>query len=172
MTFTNIQVYNVSDKFSNNELEGKIKKLYKNAKLLFSQTSKFVTIYNIDYTFRSLNENKSYIRKLSKILTLPVFSITCLQNSHIIIEQYNFNKRIYDYLSIGDMYEQTKELGYINIGSFNNKDIWKDYFVGRNTIEDIEKIISKSDTYIEKSHIIEDIFKLYGLSKENSLYHI
>lgn len=172
MTFTNIQVYNSANKFSKEELEERLKKFKQDIKIIFSESSKFVTIYDSEYTFKSLPENKSYIRKLAKILTLPVFSITCLQNSHVIIEQYNFNKRIYDYLSIGDMNDEIIKLGYENINSFNNINIWEEYFVGRNKIENLNKIIDQRDTYIEKSYIIEDIFKLYGLSKENSLYHI
>ena len=171
MTFTNIQVYNLFDKFSNEELENKIKNIYETANLKFSTSSKFVTVQNIGYKFKTLNENKSFIRKLSKKLTLPIFSITCLQEEHIIIEQYNFNKRTYDYISIGNMYENLKKVGYEKIDSFNNISIWTDYFVGKNNIEDINKIIANKDIYSKKSYIIEEIFKLYGLSKENSLSH-
>ena len=141
MTFTNIQIYNLLDKFTNSQLEEKIKNMYNHAIISFSTSSKFISVYNIDYSFNTLDENKSFIRKLSKKLTLPVFSITCLQDNHVIIEQYNFNKRIYDYISIGNMHEKIKELGYKKQDCFTNESIWKDYFVGKNTIEDINKII-------------------------------
>lgn len=195
MTFTNIQIYNLANKLSNEQIEEKIKKfkeslgyifISKNdscniikaveiknyVKILYSQNNKFVTIYDSNYTFKSLNEDKSYIRKLSKTLTLPVFSVTCLEDKHVIIEQYNFNKRIYDYLSIGNMYENVKKLGFENADYFNNIEIWKDYFVGRNDIDKLNKVIKEGKDYSNKSYIIEEMFSLYGVNKSMSLFNV
>lgn len=190
MTFTNIQIYNLSNKLTNEQIEDRVIKFKESfgyiltkenndemklcndyIKILFSDNSKFVTIFDSSYEFKSLIENKSYIRKLSKFLNLPVFSITCLENKHVVIEQYNFNKRIYDYLSVGNMYEKVKELGFISLDTFNCEDVWREYFVGKNDISMVYKIIRESKNYFEKSFVIEEIFKLYGVSSKMSLFN-
>ena len=186
MIVTNIQIYNLSDKLSYDEIEEKIIKFKESCgykicsenehndcnilHVITDSNNRFVTVFDSDYSFGCANENKSYIRKLSKALTLPVFSITNMDNEHVIIEQYNFNKRVYDYLSIGNMHEKLLELGFNNNECFNNQDIWKDYFVGRNNFDSINKVIQDSKNYLDKSYIIENIFKLYGLSSSQSLF--
>lgn len=190
--FTNIQICNISDKLSYKEIEERIIKFkescnhkltnineeYENikdnqniVKVLYNQNNNFITIFDSQYTFKSLKENKSYIRKLAKTLTLPVFSITNIENEHIVIEQYSFNKRIYDYLSIGNLHEEVVMLGFNDSEYFNNTEIWKDFFVGRNNIDKLDNVIKNSKNYDDKSYIIEEMFKLYGLNRNMSLYN-
>lgn len=188
MVFTNIQICNISDKLSYDEIEERIIKFKENSgyklcseedveknsnviKILTSANTKFITVFDNEYSFQNVKENKSYIRKFSKSLTLPVFSITCIDNAHVVIEQYNFNKRIYDYISIGSLHEKVKELGFNENEYFNNIEIWKEYFVGRNNLDRLNEVINLSKNYSDKSYIVEEMFKLYGVSSDMSLYN-
>lgn len=189
MTFTNIQICNINDKLNLEEIEQKIIKFKESSgyrlvsnengcdnvfdyiKIIYNQNSKFITVFDSSFSFKSTSENKSYIRKLAKALTLPVFCISCFENEHIIIEQYNFNKRIYDYLSIGDLHKKMVENGYEDMEYFNKPEIWQEFFVGRNSLENINEVIKQSKEYSDKSYIVEQIFKLYGLNKDMSLYN-
>ena len=76
MTFTNIQICNISDKLRYEEIEKNIIKFKESngyklcnekkedcnvVKILNSINSKFITIYDNEYIFSSVKENKSYI---------------------------------------------------------------------------------------------------------------
>ena len=175
---SNIQIYNFKNKLKREEIIEKIAnfknvekgKINEYVDLIFDETSNFVTMYDKNFKFENSNLNKSYIRKLSKCLTLPVFLIS-LSKSNLVIEQYNFNKRIYDYIAISKDFDYLKKLGYVNENIFNEEKIW-DNFVGKNDMSNLYDILNGANSYFYLDEIVEDIFKLYGMKVQNILYKI
>ena len=51
------------------------------------------------------------------------------------------------------------------------REIWKNNFVGRNSIEDLDNILSQLNTFFENYEIILEILKLYGIKKEFATYN-
>lgn len=131
-----------------------------------------ICVVSSDYfKFVDINTNKSIIRKIAKRLAQDTF----MASSHedfAIIEKYSFNKRIYDYMCFGNE-EILRNLGYDEAYAiYMYKDIWKNHFVGRNTIADVDKILNEKNTYFENYEIILEILKLYGIKMELSSYKI
>lgn len=123
------------------------------------------------FKFEDINTNKSVIRKIAKRLAQDTFMVTSI-NDIAIIEKYSFNKRIYDYICFGNE-EKLRSLGYDEAyAMYMYKDIWKNHFVGRNTILDLDKILDEKNTYFENYEIIIEILKLYGIKMELTSYKI
>ena len=88
-----------------------------------------------------------------------------------IIEKYNFNKRLYDYICFGNR-EKLISLGYNEAyEKYMYQQAWKNNFVGRNSIKDLDDILSQIDTFFENYEIILEILKLYGIKKEFATYN-
>ena len=121
-----------------------------------------ITILSSDYfKFVDLETNKSLIRKISKRIANDTFMISSIEDNTAILEKYSFNKRIYDYIVFGDK-EKLEKL---------YKDIWTNHFVGRNTIEDVEKLLNESSTFFEYYELFVEILKLYGIRYELATYN-
>lgn len=182
MNFTNIQVYNKDEKLSKSDILEKLKAFNDSRNLAsldiknenkidvkFDDMCSFFTCFDTGYKFKDLKNNKSYIRKLAKLFTLPVISVSYINDESIVIEQYNFNKRIYDYIVISKNFESLKKLGYERENVIYNEDIWN-YFVGKNDISKIKEIIMEKSRYDDMKIMLIDILKLYGIKEENILY--
>lgn len=123
------------------------------------------------FKFENINANKSVIRKIAKKLAQDTFMATSVDDIAV-IEKYSFNKRIYDYICFGNE-EKLKKLGYDEAyAMYMYKDIWKNHFVGRNTIANMDKILDEKNTYFENYEIIIEILKLYGIKIELATYKI
>lgn len=123
------------------------------------------------FKFEDINTNKSVIRKIAKRLAQDTFMVTSIDDIAI-IEKYSFNKRIYDYICFGNE-EKLRSLGYDEAYAiYMYKDIWKNHFVGRNVISDVDKILDEKNTYFENYEIIIEILKLYGIKMELASYKI
>ncbi len=131
-----------------------------------------ITIISSPYLkFENSDANKSIIRKIAKRIANDTFMISSIENNTAILEKYSFNKRVYDYIAFGDK-EQLKKLGYIEeYGSYMYKDIWTNHFVGRNTIDDLEKLLKESNTFFEYYELLVEILKLYGIKYELATYN-
>lgn len=123
------------------------------------------------FKFEEISANKSVIRKIAKRVAQDTFMVTA-SSSFSIIEKYSFNKRIYDYICFGNKDELIKS-GYSEAYEiYMHKEIWKNHFVGRNTILDLDKILKEKNTFFESYEIILEILKLYGIKKELITYKI
>lgn len=131
-----------------------------------------ITILSSDYLkFNDLESNKSLIRKISKRIANDTFMISSIEDNTAILEKYSFNKRIYDYIVFGDK-EKLESLGYNEeYGTYMYKDIWTNHFVGRNTIEDVEKLLDESNTFFDYYELFVEILKLYGIRYELATYN-
>lgn len=192
MTYTNFLIYNSNNKLSRTQILEKLKAFFQkesydvllkenkdrvillqnNVSVIFSENTKFISLYdpNID-SFELLDHTKSYIRKLSKLLTLPVFCITALEDKHVIIQQYHFNKRVYDYISVGEKQDFCTKHGYECYHILQHPKIWEEYCVGRNDLSQVDEIIKESNQYDDICYVIEEFFKMYGVKAIMSLYH-
>lgn len=121
------------------------------------------------FNFKNLSKNKSIIRKLSKKVnddTMMVYSDSDIS----VIERYSFNKRLYDYIALGNK-EKLNELDYKKIGAYFNENTWKNHFVGRNSITKLDEILNELNTYFENYEVILDILKLYGIKDYIATYN-
>ena len=130
-----------------------------------------ITIISSDYfRFDNLAKDKSVIRKISKRLASDTMMVTSKKDISI-IEKYSFNKRLYDYICFGDR-EKLISLGYTEAyEKYMYQQAWKNNFVGRNSIEDLDDILSQLNTFFENYEIILEILKLYGIKKEFATYN-
>lgn len=130
-----------------------------------------ITIISSDYfRFDNLAKDKSIIRKIAKRLASDTMMVTATKELSI-IEKYNFNKRLYDYICFGDR-EKLISLGYNEAyEKYMYQQAWKNNFVGRNSIKDLDDILSQIDTFFENYEIILEILKLYGIKKEFATYN-
>lgn len=123
------------------------------------------------FSFKNSDENKSIIRKIAKRLAQDSFMATASADFGV-IEKYSFNKRTYDYIFFGNE-EELEKLGYdIDLDTYLYQEIWKNHFVGRNTIADVDKIIKEKNTYFGYYEIIIEILKLYGIKPELTTYKL
>ena len=130
-----------------------------------------ITIISSDYfRFDNLAKDKSIIRKIAKRLASDTMMVTATKELSI-IEKYNFNKRLYDYICFGNR-EKLISLGYNEAyEKYMYQQAWKNNFVGRNSIKDLDDILSQIDTFFENYEIILEILKLYGIKKEFATYN-
>lgn len=181
-TFSNIIIFNNKDiKY----IKEKIEKILIDLK--YSITDKSNYTYQIDiihdsinniciisseyFKFRDINSNKSVIRKIAKRVAQDTFMASASEN-FAIIEKYSFNKRTYDYIDFGNK-EELESLGYVE--TFENymyKEVWKNHFVGRNTIDDLDKIITEKNSFFESYEPVVEILKLYGIKPYLTTYKV
>ncbi len=122
------------------------------------------------FKFEGITENKSTIRKIAKRLAQDTFMVSSKED-FAIIEKYSFNKRIYDYICFGNKVK-LKNLGYDEAyATYMYQEIWKNHFVGRNTISDVDKLIKEEKTFFNPYEIIVEILKLYGIKYELVIYN-
>lgn len=122
------------------------------------------------FEFEGLDQNKSVIRKIAKRVAQDTFMVSSKED-FAIIEKYSFNKRIYDYICFGNV-QKLQSLGYDeSYANYMYKEIWKNHFVGRNTIENVDKLIKEEKTFFNPYEIIVEILKLYGLKYELIVYN-
>lgn len=138
------------EKINSNETEN----LINNVKLIFYNNN-YIQLYDSSLLNLNLDINKSYIRRLAKKLNLNVIDIFYFDNNKIKIELYDFNKRIYDYLVVD---KEAKD-----ITGFENEHLLKNYFVGRNSNENLVKILQERSYYTKNYEILQDILKLFGI---------
>lgn len=132
--------------------------------------SKVIIISSDYFKFDNLAKDKSIIRKIAKRLASDTMMVTATKELSI-IEKYNFNKRLYDYICFGDR-EKLISLGYTEAyEKYMYQQAWKNNFVGRNSIKDLDDILSQIDTFFENYEIILEILKLYGIKKEFATYN-
>lgn len=132
--------------------------------------SKICIISSKYFEFKNLNKDKSVIRKIAKKMATDTMMVTATKKISI-IEKYSFNKRIYDYICFGDRNE-LNSLGYNEAyEKYMYRDIWKNHFVGRNNIDDIDNILSEIDTFFENYEVLLEILKLYGIKAELATYN-
>ena len=122
------------------------------------------------FKFEDSALNKSTIRKVAKRVAQDAF-LAYGQEDFAVLEKYSFNKRIYDYIAFGED-EKLDKLGYENKSGYMYPEVWKNHFVGRNTIADVDKLISQERTFFAKSEIIVEILKLYGIKYELATYNV
>ncbi len=122
------------------------------------------------FKFEDSDLNKSTIRKVAKRVAQDAF-LAYGQEDFAVLEKYSFNKRIYDYIAFGED-EKLDKLGYENKSGYMYPEVWKNHFVGRNTIADVDKLISQERTFFAKSEIIVEILKLYGIKYELATYNV
>lgn len=178
--FSNIIIYNNKNIL---EVKEKLEKIILDLGYEFTQEENskyYINIINDDinnicvvnsnfFRFESLNENKSTIRKIAKRLAQDTFMVTSKED-FAIIEKYSFNKRIYDYICFGNK-ERLKSLGYDeSYANYMYQEIWKNHFVGRNTIKDVNKLLKEEKTFFNPYEIVVEILKLYGLKYELIVY--
>ncbi len=130
-----------------------------------------ITVISSDYfKFMNLETNKSIIRKIAKRLANDTFMFSSIEDNTSVLEKYSFNKRIYDYIAFGDK-DKLSNLGYFEaFGTYMNKDIWTNHFVGRNTIEDVDKLLGEANTFFDYYELFVELLKLYGIKYELSTY--
>ncbi len=122
------------------------------------------------FEFEGLDQNKSVIRKIAKRVAQDTFMVSSKED-FAIVEKYSFNKRIYDYICFGNV-EKLQSFGYDeSYANYMYKEIWKNHFVGRNTIENVDKLINEEKTFFNPYEIIVEILKLYGLKYELIVYN-
>ena len=68
--------------------------------------------------------------------------------------------------------EKLNLLGYENKSSYMYPEVWKNHFVGRNNLANVDKLISEEKTFFAKSEIIVEILKLYGIKYELATYNV
>ncbi len=131
--------------------------------------SKICIISSRYFEFKNLSKNKSVIRKIAKKIASDAMMVTATKNFSI-IERYSFNKRIYDYICFGNK-DELSSLGYNeSYARYMYKDIWKNHFVGKNNINDLDNILSEIETFFENYEIVLEILKLYGIKVELATY--
>lgn len=130
-----------------------------------------ITVISSDYfKFMNLETNKSIIRKIAKRLANDTFMFSSIEDNTSVLEKYSFNKRIYDYIAFGDK-DKLSNLGYFEaFGTYMKKDIWTNHFVGRNTIEDVDKLLGEANTFFDYYELFVELLKLYGIKYELSTY--
>ena len=132
--------------------------------------SKVIIISSDYFKFDNLAKDKSVIRKISKRLASDTMMVTSKKDISI-IEKYSFNKRTYDYMCFGNR-EKLILLGYNEAyEKYMYREVWKNNFVGRNSIEDLDNILSQLNTFFENYEIILEILKLYRIKKEFATYN-
>ena len=132
--------------------------------------SKVIIISSDYFKFDNLAKDKSVIRKISKRLASDTMMVTSKKDISI-IEKYSFNKRTYDYMCFGNR-EKLILLGYNEAyEKYMYREVWKNNFVGRNSIEDLDNILSQLNTFFENYEIILEILNLYGIKKEFATYN-
>lgn len=131
-----------------------------------------ICVITSDYfKFSNLSENKSIIRKIAKRVAQDAFMVTSTEKIAV-LEKYSFNKRIYDYICLGDKAELEK-LGYNeSYAMYMEPIIWSNHFVGRNNIDNVNKILVEKNTYFSNYEILVEILKLYGIKYEMSTYRL
>lgn len=131
-----------------------------------------ICVISSDYfKFTDLATNKSIIRKIAKRVAQDTFMVTA-RNNIAVIEKYSFNKREYDYISLGDV-QVLEELGYNeSYAKYMQSIVWSNHFVGRNNISSLDKILKEKDTYFENYEILIEIMKLYGIKTELTTYKL
>jgi hypothetical protein len=123
------------------------------------------------FKFKDTSSNKSIIRKIAKRTAQDTFMVTASDNFSI-IEKYSFNKRIYDYICFGNK-EKLINLGYDEAyETYMYQEVWKNHFVGRNNINNVNKILNEIHTFFEYYEIILEILKLYGIKPELATYKV
>jgi len=152
--------YNITDNNTDRQID-----------FIYSNINDFVVICSDYYKFENLSTNKSNIRKISKNTAQDVFMISSLENNMAILEKYSFNKRVYDFIALGEE-DELETLEYDIVGKYSNRGIWKNFFVGRNTIKNLEEILNKKNTYFRNDQLLLDILKLYGISEEAATYNL
>lgn len=178
--FSNIIIFGNKDIIF---IKEKVKKILEDLEYKLSNTNDFnikidiiqdniskITIISSNYfKFESLAKDKSIIRKIAKRLASDTMMVTATKELSI-IEKYNFNKRLYDYICFGDR-EKLISLGYNEAyQKYMYKEAWKNNFVGRNSIKDLDDILSQIDTFFESYEIVLEILKLYGIKIELATY--
>ncbi len=121
------------------------------------------------FEFTDSDVNKSVIRKISKRLAQDAF-FACSKKDYAVIEKYSFNKRIYDYIAFGNE-DILNGLGYNILNTYMYQEVWKNHFVGRNTMNAVDKILFDRNTYFNNYEILVDILKLYGIKYELTTYN-
>lgn len=122
------------------------------------------------FKFEGISENKSVIRKISKRLAQDTFMVTS-KDDFAVVEKYSFNKRVYDYICFGNR-SRLESLGYSEAyATYMYQEIWKNHFVGRNTINDVNKLLKEEKTFFNSYEIIVEILKLYGIKYELVVYN-
>ena len=122
------------------------------------------------FKFEDSDINKSTIRKVAKRVAQDAF-LAYGEDDFAVLEKYSFNKRIYDYIAFGED-EKLNSLGYENKSGYMYPEVWKNHFVGRNSLKDVDKLISQEKTFFAKSEIIVEILKLYGIKYELATYNV
>ncbi len=178
--FSNIIIFNNKDI---EEVKEKIEKIIKDLDYTITDKNDFnyyidiindpvnnICIINSNfYVFSKLEENKSTIRKIAKRLAQDTFMASSKEDIAI-VEKYSFNKRIYDYIAFGNE-EKLQNLGYTeSYAMYMYQEIWKNHFVGRNTISSVDKLIQEKSTFFYPYEIIVEILKLYGIKYELVTY--
>ena len=150
-------------KCEENEAKHKVDILHDNINNICVVSSDF-------FKFEDSDLNKSTIRKVAKRVAQDAF-LAYGEDDFAVLEKYSFNKRIYDYIAFGEE-EKLNLLGYENKSSYMYPEVWKNHFVGRNNLADVEKLISEERTFFAKSEIIVEILKLYGIKYELVTYNV
>ncbi len=178
--FSNIIIFNNKDI---EEVKEKIGKIIKDLDYTITDKNDFkyyidiindpinnICILNSNfYLFSNLEENKSTIRKIAKRLAQDTFMASSKEDIAI-VEKYSFNKRIYDYIAFGNE-EKLQSFGYTeSYAMYMYQEIWKNHFVGRNTISSVDKLIQEKSTFFYPYEIIVEILKLYGIKYELVTY--
>ena len=120
--------------------------------------------------FEERENNKSTILKVAKRVVQDAF-LAYGEDDFAVLEKYSFNKRIYDYIAFGED-DKLDSLGYSNKSGYMYPEVWKNHFVGRNSLKDVDKLISEEKTFFAKSEIIVEILKLYGIKYELVTYNV
>lgn len=121
------------------------------------------------FKFENLHENKSIIRKIAKRVAQDTFMVTSKEDIAV-LEKYSFNKRIYDYICLGNE-EKLSSLGYNeSYANYMQPIVWSNHFVGRNTLENLNNILKEKNTYFNYYEVLVEILKLYGIKYELSTY--
>lgn len=122
------------------------------------------------FAFSDLATNKSLIRKIAKRVAQDTFMVSSKEDVAV-VEKYSFNKRIYDYIALGDE-SKLDELGYNeSYAMYMEPIVWSNHFVGRNTLADLNKILEQRKTYFENYEVLVDMLKLYGIKFELVTYN-
>ena len=150
-------------KCEENEAKHKVDILHDNINNICVVSSDF-------FKFEDSDLNKSTIRKVAKRVAQDAF-LAYGEDDFAVLEKYSFNKRIYDYIAFGEE-EKLNLLGYENKSSYMYPEVWKNHFVGRNNLADVDKLISEERTFFAKSEIIVEILKLYGIKYELATYNV
>ena len=150
-------------KCEENEAKHKVDILHDNINNICVVSSDF-------FKFEDSDLNKSTIRKVAKRVAQDAF-LAYGEDDFAVLEKYSFNKRIYDYIAFGEE-EKLNLLGYENKSSYMYPEVWKNHFVGRNNLANVDKLINEERTFFAKSEIIVEILKLYGIKYELATYNV